>query len=205
MKSMRYLYLRKLIIMSVAATIVSYATISPVAGDQVVVNVSVVTLIQMSLDESNIDLGSLLPGQPKTATTEIVVDTNSEHGYQISAHHSSPGYTDTLRHTDGVTYIQDKDDFDGTGSSTEPWLGIGFGFSVYSATEKDTAIWGTGVDETDANNRYTGFPDSSIVVHSVGTNVVSDITKIGYKADISSVQKAGSYAGNVTYSAVVIP
>jgi len=43
------------------------------------------------------------------------------------------------------------------------------------------------------------------VVHTVSTNVVGDVTNIGYKIDVSSAQQAGSYAGSVTYSATVVP
>ena len=64
-------------------------------------------------------------------------------------------------------------------------------------TGKDTACWGTGTTEDDSDNSYSGIPSSSKTVQTVTAPVTDNDISIGYKLDVPSSQKSGSYSGTV--------
>jgi archaellum component FlaG (FlaF/FlaG flagellin family) len=166
--------------------------------------------ITISVDQNTINLGSLTPGSSITETTTVGVITDAVGGYTLSANFSSSGHTETLRHTNGTTYISDLTDWDPTSNSgngnASSWSGSGFGFCVYANnnSEKNTTWWGTGTTESDSNNLYAGFPASMATILSTnGYKSGERQTGVGYKLQVPSGQLSGTYSGNVTYTATV--
>lgn len=180
------------------------------AADIVTVQTAVQTAISQSVDTSSKDLGALTPGDPNEGTTTTQVTTNAAGGFTVGAAFTGGSYTDTLRHTDGTTYITDKTDFTGIGgcpANTDVWSGTGFGFTVWGATaNKSTTCWGTGTAQLDAFNEYAGFPTTTTTIHTVTSGpVAGSFTSIGYKVDVPTTQKSGTYSGPVTYTATATP
>ena len=164
--------------------------------------------ISISLDSNSVSFGNLAPGGTQTATSEIGVTTDAIGGYTLTAYRSSGGYTQTMRHTNTTTYMSDKTDWDptagGGNGNAALWSGDGLGFSVYAndSAEKNTTWWGTGTTESDANNKYAGFPSSSqTIVTTTDYKSGERTTSVGYKLTIPTNQLSGTYSGDVTYIA----
>jgi hypothetical protein len=102
-----------------------------------------------------------------------------------------------MLHTDPPTTI---DDHNGTIAVPLLWQSpdnLGFGFTLISGTGID-AKWGT-----NPNYKYAAFPDTAQTAHAKsGYKSTADDTVVGYKADVLSSQKSGSYSCTITYTAV---
>lgn len=166
----------------------SSASYKTKAGLQYMVN----TYLSLTVDNSSKDLGSLLSGSPITGQTTTSVTTDSWGGYAIVVSKNHP-----MRHTDAVTEIDDAN-----GSISVPLLwqspnDLGFGFSIISGTNVDSK-WGSS-----PNYKYAAFPNLAETAHlKSGFSSNLDETVFGYKTDVSTDQKSGSYASTVTYTAV---
>ncbi|MEA3357775.1 MAG: hypothetical protein U9Q67_05070 [Patescibacteria group bacterium] len=164
--------------------------------------------IEISVNVDPVDLGPVVYPSSDTATTLATIYSDTI-GYTLNAYFSSGGFTDTMRHTDTVTYMEEKTDWDGDANggngNAAVWSGTGFGFTVFAndKSDKDTTWWGTGTTEGDANNKYAGFPSAAeMILESDDYIVGAQITSIGYKFAPEWAQKYGIYEGNVTLEAV---
>jgi len=161
-----------------------------------------VTILSISiiLDDNTLEFGNLLPGSVITGTTVATVATNYPNGYSLSAHDGVSGSDSCLLHTtDTTTRVTD---YSGTVTTPTLWSGTGLGISLYSATDKDTDQWGTGITESDSNNKYAGVPETATIIHSkTGSPTSNDANSIGYKLVVPNTQKTGAYSGIITYTA----
>ncbi|MFA5926341.1 MAG: hypothetical protein WC831_05475 [Parcubacteria group bacterium] len=150
------------------------------------------TYLTLTVDSHTKDLGSLLAGSPVTGQSTVTVTTDSWDGYSLNVSKDHK-----MRHTDGVTTI---DDHSGTIATPLLWSApnnLGFGFTVISGTGVD-AKWGE-----NPNYKYAAFPDVAETAHAKrGYKSEADETVIGYKADVPSDQKSGAYSCTITYTAV---
>lgn len=161
-------------------------------------NVTALSLT-LDLDQDSINFGNTDPDSAKTGTTVATVSCNHPNGYSLSISDGVDGTDSALKHTDNSTRIAD---YAGTITTPTLWSGYGLGFSVFSATGKDTGKWGTGTTETDSNNKYAGIPKDATIIHSkTASPTSSDQTYIGYKILFPNTQKTGAYSGDVTYTA----
>jgi len=122
--------------------------------------------ISITVDPDTVTFDGLI--SERTASTAVAVNTDAIAGYTLYAFNGGVGYTNTLRHTDGVTYISDLTDWDPTANlgngNAAVWSGDGFGFTVFANdnSEKNTTWWGAGTSEGDALNQYAGLPATTV-------------------------------------------
>jgi hypothetical protein len=150
------------------------------------------TYLILTVDDNTKDLGSLLPGSPITGQTTVDVTTDSWNGYALNVSKDHK-----MRHTNTSTTI---DDHNGTIATPLLWSSpnnLGFGFTIISGTSVESK-WGSNPDY-----KYAAFPDVATTAHSKPDyKSTADETVIGYKVDVPSDQKSGSYSATITYTAV---
>ena len=155
--------------------------------------------VTLAVDSPTLAFGSLIPGNVLTGTTIVTISTNFGNGYSLAASDGITGSDSTLLHQiDLSTRVTDY-----TGTITTPtlWTGSGLGICLFAATGKESK-WGTGVSESDSNNKYAGVPENATAIHAkTGSPTTDDANSIGYKLVVPITQKTGDYQGDVTYTA----
>lgn len=147
------------------------------------------TAINLTIDSSTVNLGTITPGTPVTGESEITVTTDSWGGYDLKVNENN-----NMTHTDTVTTIPDY-----SCDIALPclWSGVGLGFTIKSGTGVD-GKWGT-----NPNYKFAYFPETSTNFHAkTGFSSGWDVTTIGYKVDTSASQKSGQYSSIITYTAL---
>lgn len=145
--------------------------------------------LSMTLDSSTKNLGSVTAGTPIAGTTTAGVTTDSWGGYDLYISENN-----NLKHTDAVTTIGS---FSCNIASPCLWSGVGFGFTINSGSAVEAA-WGS-----NPNYKYAAIPVSSTLFHTkAGFKGSVDNTVIGYKLDVPTTQKSGTYSNIVTYTAI---
>jgi len=199
------------------------AATSPATGT---VTVTVASNITISIDgtcnnDNTCDLdvtaqfGTLGAGTANDANVRVKTDSNTTVTLTIGRDRSSP--TTTLASSADATNINISDTAGGidvfTGCVspvTQTWVdasSTGLGFSLWAATEnKDTTCWGTGVNDSDANNKYAALQASSSA-STIWTTTSSGIkyASVGYTLDITTSQRSTSYTGDVIFTATTTP
>jgi len=176
--------------------------------------------INLTITETTINLGSVNAGTRVTATTQIKIDTNSANGYEVSVgrDRSNPAHTLASEADPQNVYISDTaggiNVFDGLTTCNAPavWVSgssTGLGFTLYeSDIDKDTSCWGTGITETDANNKYAALQASasaSAFLDTTSNTPNPSYASVGWSLDVSPIQRATDYTGQVVFTATVNP
>lgn len=169
----------------------SYGEISSLLGQ-------VNTFLTMSLSDSSISFGALLPQEPASSQLTVSALSDAWNGYVLQM-----GKDQKLTHTDTVTTI---DDISAEIASPQPWSGTGMGFTISSATCLP-AKWASGT-------KYAAIPTASTQFHSTKRDdgatcpgyqppsAGSDNTTLVVKVVPGDNQKAGDYSNVVTITAV---
>lgn len=174
---------------------------------------SVVQSITLTLNTSTVNLPALAPGIAVSATTTATVSvTGASSGYTLSILRNSA--TSTL--ASGTVAFPDAAVWAPSGSSCASGQGNGtttpgntFSFRVASSgtTANYCSFW-WGASDTGGTALYAGVPTTTqIIVNSTssasqnGTTVVT----ITYSANASLSQKATTYTGGVTITAIANP
>lgn len=145
--------------------------------------------MSLVLDTNTENLGSLISGIPNTGETVITVTTDCVAGYDLLTKQNNQ-----MTHTDTITTIPN---YSCDIATPCLWSGTGLGFSITNGTNVD-AKWGT-----TPNFKYAYFPLTETKIHEKITYSLSgDNTTIGYKVDVPSTQKAGTYSNQITYVAM---
>jgi hypothetical protein len=153
-----------------------------------------------AISDTSIDFGSLTPSTPSTQSTTLTVSFGGAGQYQVTAIEETP-----LQTFDAGNSIPDTS-CDGGGdtctiSSAKPWTSnsqYGFGYNMT----------GDDIPADFTNSTYfRPFPDrtsaDSPVVVMTSTDVGRDReSTVTFKANISSVQPAGTYRSVITFTAV---
>lgn len=167
------------------------------------------TSITMSIDTTNVTLGSVLPGATGVGSTVVSVSTTQANGYSLGATDQS----DTV----GVAGpAGDVPDWTGTGSTPTTWgtdSGGFFGVTVRHATgtvNTRLAKWGPGTntDELDFTaNRFAGLKfGTGTTLHSTAeATPTTDTAVVTYRFTTSASSAAGTYSTIVAFSAVANP
>jgi len=146
---------------------------------------------EFSISDTSIELGTITPQTPSTATTNLTVAFGGAGQYQVTAEEigklrtadSSNNIPDTVCNGGGQTCSE---------TSSNVWnssTAYGFGYNMS----------GTGVPGDFTNATYfRPFPDSSVsespaVVMSSSNITTSSQSTVTFKANISNIQTAGSY------------
>ena len=161
--------------------------------------------------------GTLSAGTANDANVRIKTDSTTTITLAIGRKRSSP--TTTLASSADATNINisdtaggidvfDANCTDGTGPAIwKDASSTGLGFSLWAATEnKDTTCWGTGTNDSDANNKYAALQASSSA-STAWTTTSSGIkyASIGYSLDVTTTQQATSYIGDIIFTATTTP
>jgi len=171
------------------------------------VNLSVTVAETISLDcGADVNLGTLTPGTPVSASSVCTTTTNANGGYDVAVKRDDADTT--MDHsTDATTNITDKTAWNRTTPNAAAYATTGLAFSVFASTAtKNTTWWGTGLTCHDADNLYAGFPTTyTNVMEHASYSSGSTTTSICYRVDVPATQKSGSYTGSVTYQVTSKP
>ena len=149
------------------------------------------SVVSLTLNSTNVNLGDLSPGSPVSNTTTTTVATDSSAGYTLAIQKDH-----LLQHTNTVNTISD---YPNPISTPTTFSGTGFGFSVSS---------GTGVDpKWNSGTKYAAIPTlTTTTYHSVIQSISApDNTTINFKVDVPTSQAAGLYSTNVAIFATALP
>lgn len=153
--------------------------------------------LSFSIDKLDINFGTLTPNTILTDTNTLTITTPSGRGYQLMAQENHSLWIDSNN------YIPDTscDNNDCTVSLSTPWINsnkYGFGFNVS----------GVGTSSYFTNSQYfRPFANSSKnqdspIISSENNPVKNRQLTVKYQVVISSLQSAGDYQNNITYTLV---
>jgi hypothetical protein len=152
-----------------------------------------------SISDTSIELGTLTPQTPSTATTILTVSFGGAGQYQVTAVEVGP-----LETSSGSNSIADTVCNGGAQTCTETSSNVWNSSSAYGFGYN---MSGTGIPGDFTNNTYyRPFPNSLLseapaVVMSSSNVTTSDQATVTFKVNISSTQAAGSYQTLVKYVA----
>lgn len=165
---------------------------------------------------ATVNFGTIAPGTPRYSATGFNVSANDTINVSFGRDRSSPATTlassanTAINITDVGTGTADA--FTGcTVPVTQTWVAAsstGLAFSLYAADEaKDTTCWGSGNSKSHASNKYAALQASSSASTAWTTTSTGSAIKasVGWVLDVSAVQQATSYTGDVVITAVVTP
>jgi hypothetical protein len=145
---------------------------------------------------NTIPFGVLNTADPNIGAHDLTVVTNA-----------SGGYTITVRGTTNPVLVSGSnniDEFSGTNASPTTWsapagvaASVNTGLFGYSTND---ATLGTGTAArftTGGGNRWAGTTTSPLEVAFNAAAVTTETTRVGWQAEINSLQPFGSYAGTV--------
>lgn len=157
--------------------------------------------LSFTIDELNINLGSLVSGVDSTATSIITISTPSGHGYQIMAQYNHP-----LSLLSGTT-IPDTSCDSGTctPTSSSVWTSAsayGFGYNTIGINSSNVNT-GIGTSSYFTNDTYyRPFSTTGQIAMSENSPVKNRSARVTYKVNISALQSAGNYQNSIIYTAV---
>ena len=176
-----------------------------VATDPVTLTVTVAETISLNCG-ADVNLGTLTPGTPVSASSICTTTTNANGGYDVAVKRDDADTT--MDHsTDATSNITDKTAWNRTTPNAVAYSSTGLGFSVFASTAtKNTTWWGTGIACHDASNLYAGFPTAyTNIMEHASYSSGSTTTSICYRVDVPSTQKSGVYNGSITYQVTSKP
>jgi hypothetical protein len=145
---------------------------------------------------STVPFGVLATGTSNIAAHDLTVATNATNGYTVTV----KGTTNPVL----VSASNNIDEFTGTNASPATWSApagtssnVNTGYFGY--TTADSSL-GTGDTDrfTDTGNEWAGTTTSPLeVVYSATAPSSNETTRIGWRAEVNSLQPQGSYAGTV--------
>ncbi|KXK09267.1 MAG: hypothetical protein UZ22_OP11002001146 [Microgenomates bacterium OLB23] len=144
-----------------------------------------------SISDIGIELGSLTPQTPSTATTTLTVSFGGAGQYQVTA-----GEVGTLQTANGANSIADTTCNGGAQTCTESSANVWNSASAYGFGYN---MSGTGIPGDFVNNTYyRPFPDLSLsespaVVMSSSSITTSSQSTVTFKVNVSTTQAAGTY------------
>jgi hypothetical protein len=168
----------------------------------------------VTVDNANQALGVQVLGLDDTAITTVSVTTSNSNGYNLTASDTSD--------TTGMQILPAGDtlpDWTGTMATPTTWAASTsgyFGLTVLCVNSgppcvgvgaKDTAKWGTGTADNDfVNNKYAALKTTPGTIHNRATySAATDTVTVGYRANFSSAESAGTYTTTVTYTGTANP
>lgn len=153
---------------------------------------------RFSIDDVDIDLGTLTPDAHNTATNQLTISTRGAGGYSIYAYELRP-----LTHANNTNTIADTtcDASDCDETTASVWSNQSVGGFGFNASGDDVAS-----DFVDSSY-FRQFADDSnsedMQVISSSSNIAKNTTAtITYKAGLSGIEAAGKYQTGIVYVAV---
>jgi len=154
----------------------------------------------VSSTNTTIPFGTLTSGNPAISAQDLTVTTNASSGYTITASNAATTSGAPLQSAAG----DNIDTFSGTNASPTTWsapagtsANVNTGYFGYT-TNDATLCTGTASRFTSSGgNKWAGTTTTGQEVACNTTGVSSEVTRIGYQAEINDLQPAGSYTGTV--------
>jgi hypothetical protein len=179
---------------SVSASVDPTFTFTVAAANTGSVNGAPVTVT--SSTANSIPFGVLSTGASKVAAHDLSVVTNSKNGYTITVKAiADPPLADGSNNIDKFT---------GTNATPTSWsspagtgANVNTGFFGYTTND---ATLGTGTADrfTSTPNVWAGTTTSPVEVAYSGTGIsASEVTRVGWQAEVNGLQPAGAYSGTV--------
>jgi hypothetical protein len=209
--------------LALSLSVTSITSVTFAATDTDTVNLQVEVNSNLSLDcggsgtDPDVDFSMVTADVPVVGGSTCSVLTNHEEGYDLFVDRTANSDTSVLKHTDNTTYISDLTAWNGSNSAV--WdngttKGLGFRVEEVSGATKNDTWWGTSTACTvaeDADALFAGIPQDPDTTTPIpvmdhdGYSAGATTTTICYKLDVVTTQKAGVYAGNITYTAIGKP
>lgn len=146
--------------------------------------------------ENTIPFGTLNTADPQIAAHDLTVVTNASNGYSITV----KGLTNPVL----VSGSNNIDEFSGTNASPTTWsspAGVAANTNTgYFGYTTNDATLGTGTADrftSSGGNKWSGTTTSPLEVAYSAAAVTTETTRVGWQAEINSLQPFGSYAGTV--------
>jgi hypothetical protein len=146
---------------------------------------------------NSIPFGTLSTATPKIAAHDLTVTTNATNGYTITVKAAAdPPLVDSTNNIDA---------FSGTNATPTTWsspagsaASVNTGFFGYTTND---ASLGTGTATrftASGGNKWSGTTTSPLEVAYSATGIgSSEITRVGWQAEVNGLQPAGAYSGTV--------
>ncbi len=146
---------------------------------------------------ATIPFGTLASGSTKIGAHDLTVTTNGLGGYTITVKAAAePPLV-------GLVTGNNIDDFTGTNASPTAWSSptgttqsVNTGFFGYT-TNDGTLGTGTANRFTSVGNVWAGTSTTASEVSFNSTGVSAQVTRVGWQAEVNSIQPADSYTGTV--------
>ncbi len=145
---------------------------------------------------STIPFGTLNAADPAIAAHDLTVVTNANNGYTITV----KGLTNPVL----VSGSNNIDEFSGSNASPATWsspagssANVNTGYFGYTTND---ATLGTGTADrftSSGGNKWSGSTTSPLEVAYSAAAVTTQTTRVGWQAEINSLQPFGSYTGTV--------
>ena len=176
-------------IVIVTASVPSFleATINPVGvGENINGNITNIATSNGQV----VDFGTFTGADDRIAAHDIAISTNANSGYQVSIE-----YDHSL--AAGTNFVPD---FVGTNTNPLSWqTPPGSGIEAYFGyTTEDDSLWGAPTDRF-VGGKWSGFATEPQEVIYENHTVDNQITRIGYRLQISGLQGVGFYNSNISY------
>jgi hypothetical protein len=157
--------------------------------------------VNVTSTATTIPFGNLVSGTAKVAAHDVTISTNASNGYTVTASHSATAQSGTPPLVSGST--NNIDTFTGTNGTPTTWSAPGgttantnTGFFGYS-TEDATLCTGTAARFTSGGAKWAGSSTTGGEVICNATGITSQTTRVGWQAEVNSIQPAGAYTGTV--------
>ena len=182
-----------------------------VATSTQTIMLTVTSTITLTLATSTVNLGTLTPGSPNTATTSLSVTTNEYNGWYLSVKRDDAASTLNMNGA-AVPNITFPDatawTYAAPNGTTAALVGANLSFRVYQ-TGTDAALYSAalwGADDTAPNALLAGFPTASQRIAGVSSYVgAAQPVVYGFRADAPGTQQSGVYSGTITFTALTNP
>lgn len=133
---------------------------------------------------NTIPFGTLAVGTPNIGAHDVTVSTNAGSGYTVT--------TKTLTNASMISGSNDIDPFTGSYASPATWSA-----PTSTTANSNTGFWGYTTEDTDysnfQSNKWAGTETTARAIVTNATGASSQTTRIGWQAQVDSIQPAGSY------------
>lgn len=176
-------------------------SIAGVTGNGVATVNTAVTTTGVTTTASTIPFGTLVAATPKIAAQDITITTNASSGYTVTASHSAGTQSGNPPLTSGST--NNIDAWSGTNTTPTTWsspaggaANTNTGYFGYT-TEDASLCTGSAARFTTSAPKWAGSTTTGAELICSATGVTTETTRIGYEAEVNSIQPPGSYSGTV--------
>lgn len=159
--------------------------------------------------------GTITAGTANDANVRVKSVSNDTVTLAVGRDRASPAHALASSADPSNIFVSDTagglDVFTGCGSPvSQLWsngTSTGLGFSVWAATEnKDTTCWGSGTTDSDANNKYAALQASSAASTAwISTSSGTKYASVGFTLDVTTVQRATTYTGDIVFTGTTTP